>query len=392
MPRFMPIRTTLAALGWAICTLPAHAALDPSDKAVLENIYNSTGGPGWSDRTNWMAGDPCANAWYGVTCDASATHVTQIKLNGNNLSGPLPRLSALASLTHFEANNNSLTGTIPSLTGLTQLSEFYAESNQLTGSIPDLAGLSALRIFDVNRNQLTGPIPSLAGLGALEVFYANFNRLGGFLPNLSGLGELKQLRVRSNLLTGPIPDLSGTPKLTALDVSDNSLTGVPPAAPPLLTYAAMCPNFLHGPSPTDAAWNAAADGTWSFECAAGWLVTVTAGPHGSSSKASHAVVEEAAARLTLTADPGYVVDQVNGTCPGITFTAETGAVSTEPIMADCTINATFKSTTVTPPVPHAAPVPTLGFWAMMLMGLLVAGLGLRPSRHLTSHSHKGDRR
>ncbi len=124
----------------------AQAAIPASKRAVLINLYNSTNGANWTDKTGWngAAGTECS--WYRVHCDGAQSHVSAIGLDRNNL-----------------------TGSLPSLSGLTALQGFYVYSNQLTGALPSLSGLTALRYFNAYGNQLTGTIPSLSGLTALQV-------------------------------------------------------------------------------------------------------------------------------------------------------------------------------------------------------------------------------
>jgi len=52
-----------------------------------------------------------------------------------------------------------LSGSIPSLTGLNSLTEYKVHTNALTGPLPSLAGLGSLRVIDVAHNQLSGAIP-----------------------------------------------------------------------------------------------------------------------------------------------------------------------------------------------------------------------------------------
>jgi hypothetical protein len=50
-------------IGRGGCSLP-HA----QTHALME-LYNATNGPSWGQRDSWMAGDPCIEGWYGVTCN-----------------------------------------------------------------------------------------------------------------------------------------------------------------------------------------------------------------------------------------------------------------------------------------------------------------------------------
>jgi surface protein len=116
----------------------------PQNLALIV-LYNSTNGPNWTTNTNWLKGDPCANAWYGVTCDAN---IRKIKLDGNNLVGAIP--AEIGDLTHLELldlSNNQLSGSIPTTLGsITKLNGLYLNGNKLSGAIPlSLTALSHLR-------------------------------------------------------------------------------------------------------------------------------------------------------------------------------------------------------------------------------------------------------
>ena len=47
-----------------------------SDRAVLEALYDATGGPDWIDNTNWKTASPLGE-WFGVTID-TAGRVTRL--------------------------------------------------------------------------------------------------------------------------------------------------------------------------------------------------------------------------------------------------------------------------------------------------------------------------
>lgn len=219
------IRITSLAGAAALCIAPlllawlpssARAAIPAGERQVLINLYKSSSGGGWTNNSNWcsgacpgsgtptfnVAGSECT--WFGVGCDAGASHVTAVALPNNNLSGTLPDLSALTSLQYFSVVANNLAGSIPSLTALAQLRVFYVDRNALSGSIPSLAASTHLRDFSAQFNQLSGSIPSLAGLTNLQTFLVNGNRLSGAIPSLSGLASLQDFEAGSNLLTGSI--------------------------------------------------------------------------------------------------------------------------------------------------------------------------------------------
>ena len=96
--------------------------LDRDNYAVLQDLYNQTGGPNWGNNENWNVSSETppdadvVNSWHGVTVENS--RVTKIELGKNSLSGTIPsELGELSSLQVLKLNNNFLTGTIPSELG-----------------------------------------------------------------------------------------------------------------------------------------------------------------------------------------------------------------------------------------------------------------------------------
>ena len=76
-----------------------HAAAQGSaetDRAALVALYNATGGPSWTDNTNWLSNAPLGE-WHGVETNESG-RVTRLRLGGwyenidvgNGLTGSLP--------------------------------------------------------------------------------------------------------------------------------------------------------------------------------------------------------------------------------------------------------------------------------------------------------------
>ncbi len=95
------------------------------DRQMLTNLYNATGGDGWTNNTGWktapLYGDGFAmpgteGTWFGVTVDAG--RVTQINLNTNHLTGTLPSsLGSLTGLLGLDLSHNSIGGAIPASLG-----------------------------------------------------------------------------------------------------------------------------------------------------------------------------------------------------------------------------------------------------------------------------------
>ena len=228
----------LASALWltSLATSVAFADIPPGERAVLEAIYQNTGGADWLGGSDpqqpdgWLGAPGTECSWYGIACDVNKNHVVSIALGNNHLvGGPLPDLTALTNLKSFYVYNNQLTGPIPSLAGLGAFQVFFAYNNQLSGAIPPLSGvgLNGLQSFNVSNNQLSGPIPALNGAHALSAFYADHNHLSGPIPDLGGLGYLTNFDVANNDLSGPMPALSGVGliNLKYIWVDHNHLSG-----------------------------------------------------------------------------------------------------------------------------------------------------------------------
>ena len=233
----------------------AESSVSESDSIILVNLYNSTDGPNWTNRTNWLTGP--ISTWYGIT--VKSDKVTEIRLKNNNVKGTIPaglaQLSALefldldtnklignipiefgqlSNLQYLYLGGNQLSGTIPYQLGqLTNLVLLYLNNNQLTGSIPPELGLfKNLKWLNLKQNQLSGEIPvELTDLDKLEYLELGKNQLTGLIPaELMLLKNLKWLVLNSNQLTGAIPvELQELTNLEQLYLNNNLLTGSIPA-------------------------------------------------------------------------------------------------------------------------------------------------------------------
>ena len=205
-----------------------------SDRAALVAFYNATGGPNWTDNTNWLSNEPLSE-WHGVTTNDDG-RVTELSVgdedDGNQLTGEIPaELGELTQLQNLFLYTNQLTGEIPvELGNLVQLEYLHLAHNQLTGEIPtELAQLTQLRFLSLWDNQLTGEIPvELGNLVQLEYLHLGQNQLTGEIP--AELGELTQLQnlfLYINQLTGEIPvELGNLVQLERyLHLGGNQLTG-----------------------------------------------------------------------------------------------------------------------------------------------------------------------
>ncbi|GAB3989674.1 hypothetical protein GCM10028807_15090 [Spirosoma daeguense] len=225
--------TVSTASGSSVASATVSVGSHP-DLMALTDLYNSTNGAGWTNKTKWLTNcDPCSG-WQGIGC--SGGRVTSIFLNSNNLSGSLPAsLSALTNLTTLSLSSNQLTGSLPaSLSVLTNLTTLSLGYNRLAGSIPEeLGALIKLTSFGITNNQLTGSLPSsfsaLTDLTSLDV---SLNQLSGPIPaGLGNLWRLIYLRLNTNQFTGSIPASMGNlSSLQSMNMSANQLSGSIPAS------------------------------------------------------------------------------------------------------------------------------------------------------------------
>ena len=224
-------------------------------KQALIDLYDSTNGPKWLGKDNWLTGDPCENDWYGVECrdyyiGGNFTEVVyylllsengldgtlpnslqdlsflwELKLDSNTLSGTIPPLSKdFESLYLISLTDNLLEGTIPSsLFTLESLERLKLGNNSLVGIIPEFVS-QTLNHLELYSNAMMGTIPSLANI---SLFYLDLyaNQFSGTIPaELGEMDGLSYLNLSYNVLTGPIPQFTQT-TLQYLLLDSNQLSG-----------------------------------------------------------------------------------------------------------------------------------------------------------------------
>lgn len=230
----------------------AQGAIPATERAVLDSLYTSTNGQGWTSHLGWQGEPGSECSWEGIGCSVP-DHVTEIYLLDNHLSGSLPALAGLTHLQFFDVSLNQLSGQIPALNTLTDLVAFDAFANSLSGSLPNLGGMTQLAEFDISINQLSGAIPDLAGLSELYYFNVSDNHLSGAVPALTGLTRLHYFFIGGNRLTGAAPD----------PPAPNNLA---PGGSNLCTESVVSGANRLAPTPSDA-WNAAtATAPWYLNC------------------------------------------------------------------------------------------------------------------------------
>ena len=258
-----------AQLGLSFCS---PVASDPSDRAALKALYESTDGENWTNNTSWGNDDQPLQLWYGVITDTDG-RVTSLNLSYNQLSGSIPpELGSLANLQWLYLNGNQLSGSIPpELGNLSKLQEIWLSDNQLTGCIPNaLLNVSSHDLAQLGLSFCSSVASNPADRAALEALYEstdgenwysngnwgnddqplqlwhgvttdtdgrvtglslNFNQLNGAIPaELGNLTNLTSLYLSNNQLSGNIPpELGNLTNLTELGLSNNQLSGnIPP--------------------------------------------------------------------------------------------------------------------------------------------------------------------
>ena len=280
-------RCRLSATLLPICAFWAGLAAEAvaqgsaaSDRAVLETLYDATGGPDWIDNTNWKGASPLGE-WFGVTTD-TAGRVTRLELPGNGLAGPIPAaLGELPLLRNLDLGSrwdstaqrsveNRLTGSIPAeLENLANLEWLSLWNNALTGPVPSWLGrLTSLRSLGLGGNELAGPLPAeLGNLANLERLTIGWNEVTGPVPSWLGrLTSLRSLDLSGNGLTGPLPaELGRLTSLRSLGLSGNGLTGPLPVELGNLVnleWLNLENNALTGPVPS---WLGRLTSLWSLD-------------------------------------------------------------------------------------------------------------------------------
>ncbi|OIT07108.1 PREDICTED: receptor protein kinase TMK1-like [Nicotiana attenuata] len=198
------------------------------------------------------------------------TQLTELWLQGNAFSGPLPDFSGLSQLQNCSVRDNSLTGPVPnSLVNLPSLKEVILTNNFLQGPTPKFpSSVQVDMLADTNSFCLSQPgVPCDSRVNTLlavakdvgyprefaenwkgndpcspwmgitcdggNITVLNFQKMGltgTISPNYSSITSLQKLILANNNLIGTIPnELALLPNLRELDVSNNQLYGkIPP--------------------------------------------------------------------------------------------------------------------------------------------------------------------
>jgi hypothetical protein len=216
-------------------------AVRSTQRAALLSFWESTGGKNWRTVDNWGNGDPCWDAWYGVTCDEHG-HVIAIELVDNYLIGIIPEdinqitsllkldVSTTASDYHNHVNRfaNHISGVLPSLAAISRLEELTIAGNHISGLPGDLyLNGDTLRLISGSYNQITALPKYLNRFKALHTLELDHNYISGMLaPDIGYMAQVRYIHLDTNYFSGPVPEsLSQLTRIKTFDVSHNPLLG-----------------------------------------------------------------------------------------------------------------------------------------------------------------------
>ncbi|MED6156148.1 hypothetical protein PIB30_011878 [Stylosanthes scabra] len=189
-----------------------------------------------------------------------------LRLQFNQLQGPIPVFSISASVA--DLSNNNFSGLIPTDIGyhMRITNYFSLANNNLDGPIPhSLCDASMLQVLDLSHNKISGEIPlCLMKLGEnLGVLNLGSNKLTGHIPDtFPNSCALQTIVLDGNQLAGSLPkSLKHCTALEVLDVGRNQIVG---SFPCFLSHISalrvlfLRNNKFHGPigcAKDNSVWN-----------------------------------------------------------------------------------------------------------------------------------------
>jgi len=226
-------------------------AFDPgmsNGHTALTSLYESAGGIGWTQKTNWMSqNDVCT--WQNVQCVGGVPN--GLDLDNRNLQGTLPTQLAFlgegGGSINFELEKNSgLVGYLPtelaSMT-LSGLHRIFLDNTQISGTIPTEYGrITAGQGFQWNwysMPKVSGTLPDFSKLqattGGIHLYFPGM-KLSGTLPReFSSMNNESNyarhdlnFNVAGSSISGTLPteignlNLGGWQNYLTFDMSQNS--------------------------------------------------------------------------------------------------------------------------------------------------------------------------
>jgi len=145
--------------------------------------------------------------------------LVSLYLSENNLEGKIPKsVGNICTLETFVAEDNHLSGDLDFIASsnyshcignLSSLQGLYLYNNEISGTLPDLSILSSLSVLDLEDNKLIGEIPrSIGSLTELEGLSLSQNSFEGVVSEsyFTNLSKLIGLYLSDNSLTVKVSD------------------------------------------------------------------------------------------------------------------------------------------------------------------------------------------
>jgi len=111
-----------------------------SEREALIDLYNSTNGENWINKTNWLGEHGTECSWFGVICD-EFNHIKELNLFTNNLQGVIPQsIQKLSFIVSLFLHDNNLVGNIPlEIFEIDNLQSISLKNNNLANNIVSLS-------------------------------------------------------------------------------------------------------------------------------------------------------------------------------------------------------------------------------------------------------------
>ncbi|CAN4111184.1 unnamed protein product [Withania somnifera] len=167
--------------------------------------------------------------WQGVTCNGEG-QVIGLDLSSESFAGSINPLANLKYLSVIRLDGNNLSAPIPDFfadfPNLTVLSLSYCN---LIGEAPQkVFQVSTLQTIDLSQNEmLGGSLPEFPSNGSLQTLVLSVTKFSGSLPeSIGNLRKLSRVELSNCNFTGPIPtSMENLTQLVLLDFHSNSFTG-----------------------------------------------------------------------------------------------------------------------------------------------------------------------
>ena len=153
-----------------------------------------------------------------------------------------------AQLEFLSLSNNNLSGHLPSLSNLPALTDVYLNDNNFSGPLPsNFAKHPELIILTAHNNNFDGELSStIFDLQKLEAVILSGNeKLSGSLPPILDSPALTSFIMEGCNLSGKLPQTIKS-NLTSLYLAGNNLKSTIPALPPSIREVSLANNRLYG--------------------------------------------------------------------------------------------------------------------------------------------------